>query len=371
MSKRLFLVLGLLAAITADSALSCYSAVAAKLRVSGNLPLTGPIAAFSGQYPDGFNMGMEDAAKKLHLASDSFKINFQDNGGKPSTAVSVFRKQQMDGFDAYISGTSEAAIAVAPQVEATNAPNLLVAFDPFLARAGKNRLRFLPNSKIEAPLFVKYAKQRKAKKVFIINLNSAYANSEFGDIVEPELKKAGIAYKHERFEFPEHDFKTIAYKAREVKPDLIMVCGYSVHLHPLLRDLRSAGLMKTDGSVIAVMDFVDLLYDKTPKAELRGIAFACPLFEVKGAVAGSEAWRTRYQKRYGRLPTYVAAYAYDTAQILGKTYSQFKKVDTASIRKALPYDGITGKINVDRDGDIVATITIAKLSPDGTVVEIE
>ncbi len=371
MSKQIFFVGCLVAAISAECAISSCSAAAAKLRVSANLPLTGPIAAFSGQFPDGFNMGMEDAAKKLHLPSDTVKINFQDNAGKPSTAVSVFRRQQMDGFDVYISGTSEAAIAVAPQVEATNAPNLLVAFDPFLARAGKNRLRFLPNSKIEGPLFVKYAQQRKAKRVFIINLNSAYANSEFGDIVEPDLKKAGIAFKHERFEFPEHDFKTIAYKAREFKPDLIFVCGYSVHLHPLLRDLRSAGLTKTDGSVMAVMDFVDLLYDKTPKAELQGIAFACPLFEVKGAVAGSEAWRARYQKRYGKIPTYVAAYAYDTAGILGKTYSQSKKVDTASIRKTLPYDGITGKINVDKDGDIIATITIAKISPDGTVVEIK
>jgi len=121
----------------------------------------------------------------------------------------------------------------------------------------------------------------------------------------------------------------------------------------------------------AVIDFVDLLYDKTPQAELKGIAFACPLFEVKGAVKGAEEWRRRYQKRTGKLPTYVAAYAYDTAESLGKTYSTFKKADPASIRKALPYDGITGKINVDKDGDIVATITIAKLALDGTIAEIK
>lgn len=368
--KRILLTMTVLLAATSTMTSMVHSKPASTVKVAANIPLTGPISAWSGQYPTGFKMGIEDSAKKLNLASNSFQIDFQDNAGKPSTAVSAFQKQKLSGFDVYVSGTSEASIALAPQVEATGVPHFLVAFDPFLAREGKNRLRVLPNSKIEAPLFVDYAKKVNAKRVFIINLNSAYANSEFGSIVEPELKNAGIQFTHERFEFPEHEFRTITQKAKAYHPDLIYVCGYSTHLRPLLRDLRAAGLAK-DGTIMAVMDFVDFLYDGTPKEELQGIVFACPLFEVKNAVKGAEQWRQNYKTKNGKLPSYVAAYAYDTAGILATAYKRFGNVGMQSLRKSLPYDGVTGKINVDNDGDIIATITIAKLAPDGTVKQIK
>jgi branched-chain amino acid transport system substrate-binding protein len=349
---------------------SVASLAAPAVKVAGNLPLTGPIAAWSGQYPVGFKMGIEDSAKKLKFSPEVFQVDFQDNAGKPGTAITVFQRQKMNGFDAYLSGTSEAAIALAPQVQSVNAPHFLIAFDPFLTRQGKNRLRILPNSKIEGPLFVKYALDNKAKRVFVINLNSAYANSEFDSIVEPDLKKAGIDCRHERFEFAAHEFRTIAQKAKAYKPDLVFICGYSTHLRPLVRDLRAAGFTK-NGTIMAAMDYVDFLYDNSTKDELKGVAFACPIFEVHGAVKGAEPWRADYKKRYGKLPSYVAAYAYDTAGILGKSYSKFGKVDTDSVRKSLPFDGVTGNINVDKDGDIVATITIAKVAADGKVVEVK
>ncbi len=363
-------LIGSLCVLVASLCFSLICFAVPVVKVAGNLPLTGPIAAWSGQYPIGFKMGIEDSAKKLVFAPGNFQIDFQDNAGKPATAITVFQRQKMNDFDVYLSGTSEAAIALAPQVQSTKAPHFLIAFDPFLTRQGKNRLRIMPNSKIEGPLFVKYAKMKNAKRVFIINLNSAYANSEFNDIVEPELKKAGVELAHERFDFSAHEFRTIALKAKEFHPDLVYICGYSTHLRPLLRDLRATGVTK-EGTIMAAMDFVDFLYDNTSKDELKGVVFACPLFEVNGAVKGADEWRADYNRRFGKLPSYVAAYAYDTAGILGKSYSKFGKVDIDSLRKSMPYDGVTGNINVDKDGDIVATITLAKVATDGKVAEVK
>jgi branched-chain amino acid transport system substrate-binding protein len=339
------------------------------VRVAGNLPLTGPVAAFSGQYPNGFRMGIEEAAARLGVPVSQFVLDFQDNAGTAANSVSIFQKQQSLPPDVYISGTSEAAIAIAPQVDQLGIPNFLVAFDPFLAREGKNRLRILPNSKIEGPLFVEYAKYRNAKKVFIISLNSAYANSEVDNIIGPGLKAAGIEYERELYDFQLRDFKNIVLKAKRYAPDLTFTIGYSFHLKPLLRDLRTNGMVH-DGSVMTVMDLVDMLYDNTPKEEISNLAFACPLFEVKGAIAEADDFRARYQKRFGRRPGYVETYGYDTGQLVVKAFKESNKVDTASIRAAMPFKGITGEVKVDQDGDIVATITIARIAADGSVEEI-
>jgi ABC-type branched-subunit amino acid transport system substrate-binding protein len=338
------------------------------VRIAGNLPLTGPVAAFSGQYPNGFRMGIDEASKELNVPASQFDVDFQDNAGTAATSVSVFQKQQLSSPDVYISGTSEAAIAIAQQVDRLQIPNFLVAFDPFLAREGQNRLRILPNSKIEAPLFIKYAKFRNAKKVFILNLNSAYANNEVDAIIGPGLNAAGIQYQRELYDFQLRDFKNLVLKAKAYRPDLTFVIGYSFHLKPLLRDLRASGMIN-DGSVMAAMDFVDMLYDQTPKEELQGVAFACPLFEVTGAIAGAEQWRSRYTQRFGRPPTYVEAYAYDTGQLIVKAFKENAKVNTQTLRASLPIKGITGQVNVDKDGDIVATITVARVQPDGSVRE--
>ena len=372
MRHNLFKAAGLLVLLVAVSMAGCNgnnSGGTAKVRIAGNLPLTGPVASWSGLYPNGFRMGIEDASAQLGVSPDVFALDFQDNAGKPSNATSVYQKQQLAGFDVYISGSSEAALAVAPQVDASKVPHFIVAFDPFIVRGHPSRLRIMPNSKIEAPLFIEYAKMRNAKRVYIVSLNSAYANSEFGDIVVPGLQAAGIQSQVEKYEFEQRDFKTIVLKAAQYKPDLVFVCGYSIQVYPLLRDLRTGGMLK-DGSVMSVMDYVDLLYNNTPREELLGVVFAAPLVEVTNAVPTAKDWSARFQAKYNQRPNYVAAYAYDTARAIVKAYKESGKVDNETIRKALPLDGITGTVNLDNDGDIIATVTIARLAPDGSVVEV-
>lgn len=341
-----------------------------QLRIAGNLPLTGPVAAFSGQYPLGFEMGLGDAVAAGTVTAHAIAVDFQDNQAKPANAVSILQQQRLTGFDVYISGTSEAAEAVVAQVDEIGALHFLVVFDPFLARESSTRVRLQPNSKIEGPLFVQYAKTRQAKRVYIIQLNSKYANEEVSKIIVPGLDAAGINSAIEKYEFPQRDFRTIVVKAQEFQPDLTFVIGYSIHLRPALGALREAGLV-TPGSVMTVMDFVDFLYDGTPTAELEDFVFACPLLEVSGAVAGADEWRERFHTAYGKRPHWVAAYAYDVAQVLATTLNTSRRVDLSSLKAVLPYDGLTGIVQIDDDGDIMATITIAKVNTDGKVVALQ
>lgn len=340
-----------------------------KFVISGNIPLTGPVAAWSGQYPNGFTMGIDEACERFSVPRDSIEVDMKDNAGKPGEAVSVFQQQKLKGFDVYISGTSECSLAIAPQIDQTSKPHFTLAFDPFFVNDGPNRMRIQPNSRIEGPLFVRYAKAKAAKKVYGVTVNSSYANSEWEKIIAPGLRDAGIDIRHEAYKFDEKDFKTLALKVEQEKPDLIFVIGYSFHLQPLIRDLRTRGLV-TEGRVMAALDYIDFLYQGLPKEELRGVVFACPSFEIPGKIPGAAEWQARYVKRFNKKPTYVEAYGYDAAGVLVKAIKEKNSITTETIRAVLPYDGVTGRVELNENRDLLGTVTLARVAANGQVEEV-
>lgn len=341
-----------------------------KVNIAINVPLTGPIAGWSGQFANGFLMGLEDACKEYGLDMGTFSVDIQDNAGDNAQAVSIFAKQKLRKPDVYITVATGPALAIADQVDAIGVPHFIASFDPFITRPGPNRHRIMANSKLEAPIFVDYAISQSAQKVYIIQLNLAYAEQQMGQMVEPRLREHGIEVIRELYNIEERDFKTLSAKVASANPDLIFVVGYSFHLQPLLRDLRTSGLVKR-GSIVTVQDLVDLVYNDTPIAELRDIYFISPFFDIDGAVPGAPEWRARFKNRFGTRPTYVPAYAYDNAYVLVKSLAESGRVDKESIRDALPIQGIAGKIDLDSDRDIKSTVALAVLDGGRKVVRVK
>jgi branched-chain amino acid transport system substrate-binding protein len=341
-----------------------------KVKVEVNIPLSGPIANWSGQFPNGYKMGIEDACKKYNVDPNVFKVNFQDNAGDATQAISAYQKEKLDGFDVFISVSTIPVNAFANQVDQTGKPHFIASFDPFVTQGGPNRFRVMANSKIEAPLLVDYALSQNAKKIYVVQLNFPYAEEEFGKIVQPQLEAKGVTVIRERFEVDQRDFKTIVAKIKAENPDIVYICGYSFHVQPFIRDLRSADLVKK-GKVVSVMDFVDLLYGGTQVEELKDVVFVCPLFDIPGKVEGGPEWRARYEQLYKMKPTYVPAYAYDNATMIVKAYAESAGVvNTETLKKTVPFSGVNGTINLDADRDIMSTITLATLDDSGKIEEV-
>lgn len=342
---------------------------AAAVRVAINAPLTGPIAGWSGQFPNGFRMGIEEAARAHGLDPALFSVDVQDNAGKPPEAVSIFNMQRIKGFDAYISVATGPANANAAELDTMGVPHFIAAFDPLITKPSPNRLRVMANSKIEAPLFIDYARRKQVKSVHIIQINMAYAEEQWTTLIIPQLESAGITVTRDRFELEDRDFKNIAERAKAASADLIFICGYSFHVQPALRALRSLGLVQS-GRVVSVMDFVDLVYTGTPVEELRDVVFVAPLFDIPGKASKAAEWRQRYEARFHMKPTYVPAYAYDNAKLIVDAYAKAGRVDTQALVSATPFEGLNGSIALDQDRDIVATVALAEIDAQGQIREL-
>ncbi|MBM3511114.1 MAG: ABC transporter substrate-binding protein [Alphaproteobacteria bacterium] len=346
-------------------------ASAQAVKIAGNIPLTGPVAAFSGGAFKGFELGLEDGCKETGADCKQFKLDAQDNAEKPEQAQSVIQKQLLDNPSVIISGTSPSSNAIAPTVDAKGIPHFMIAFDAFITQKGKDRFRILPNFKIAPNAYFRYMDIKKPKKVFNMVLNISSERDMFALIIEPELKKRGIEFQTEYYDFGNKDYSALALKARAYNPDMVIVEGFSFHVYPALKSLRTYGLADKPGRVIAALDMIDLIYNKTDRNELKGFAFLIPDFELPGKNPKAGEWRARFKAKYNSDPTYVEAYAYDTARVVVAAYKKAGKVDTASILSVMPFDGLVGKIELDQDRDIKGSVSIAIFNDKGDIEEVK
>lgn len=339
------------------------------VKVAGNLPLSGPIASFSGGYPKGFDMGLEWARSSAGLPSGAFATDFQDNAGSPQTALTVLQRQLTDDPKVYVSGTTQMTEPLLPELNKRPLLHFLVSFDAFMTKESPNVFRILPNFKIEAPLFLKYLQSQQAKKVFFFTPNLKAYLEQSDKLILPGLGE-GVQHERELFEFGQTDFRPLALKAKDSAPDVIVVSGYSFHVLPILRALRELGLVEKT-KVLVTLDFIDLLHNGTPAADLAGVTFVAPECEIPGRVAGFAEWRAAFKHKYGQDASYVDAYAYDTARVLASAYKKGGKVDEASVRSVLPFDGVVGRIELDADRDLQSTLTLGTVDAAGVVTEVK
>lgn len=340
------------------------------VKIAVNLPLTGPQAAFSGEYPMGLKMGLEEGSAAHGIDPAVFQLNLQDNQGSSKNAVTIFENHKRSGFDAYISGLSTASVAIAPELDKMDVSHFFVAFEAFITRDGSNRFRVLPSYKSEGPKYAEYARYKKAKRVFMLTLNLAPVDEEFSRFVEPELAKMGVEQQREKFDLTTTDYRSLALKAIAYKPDLVIINGLSFNILPLIQSLKSLGFAM-DGNVLCVMDLIDLLYGKEIPQELEGVVFISPPFEIPGVVPGADDWRNRFRQRGGKIPNYVQSYAYDTGRILVEAYVKQKSLKPDSVKAVFPYEGISGKMALDADRDLVTDLGFVKIVAGGKRERIE
>jgi ABC-type branched-subunit amino acid transport system substrate-binding protein len=346
-------------------------AAAQSLKIAGNLPLTGPVAAVTGNYFKAFEMGLEDGCKEQQVDCKQIKLDAQDNAEKPEQALSVVQKQLLDNPSVVVSGTSPSANAISPTVDGKGIPHFLVAFDAYITQKGKDRFRVLPNYKLAGSgPYLKYLDIKKPKKIFSFALNVSSITDLFKLILEPVFKKRGIEFQTEQYDFGAKDYSALALKARQYNPDLIIVEGYSFHIYPIIKALRTYDLMQP-GRVMAALDTVDLIYNKTARDELKGLVLWLPDYEVPGKLPAADGWRARYKDKYKIDATWIEAYGYDTARLIVSTYKKSGKVDTASLLANTPFNGLVGKIEFDQDRDIKGSLTVAIFDDKGNVVEVK
>lgn len=324
-------------------------------------PISGPSAHLGKDNENGARMAIDDLNAKGFIVNGQ-KVTLQlvpeDDGADPKQGTAVAQKlvdAKVNGVIGHLnSGTTVPASKIyndagIPQISpSTTAPIYTRQHFPGAFRVVAS------DAKLGSSLS-KYATDTlHAKNIAIIDDRTTYGQG-VADEFAKGLKKPGIKVVGREFTSANAtDYTAILTSIKAKKPDLIFFGGMDSVAGPMLKQMKALGIsavfMGGDGICTEGLGNLagdGLVDNKVYCAEAGG---------VKGAQEKAmEDFRARYKQKFGIDVQLYAGYVYDATMVMAKAMQDAKSVEPAKYLPALKnikYDGITGTIQFDQNGDI-------------------
>jgi branched-chain amino acid transport system substrate-binding protein len=243
--------------------------------------------------------------------------------------------------------------------------------EPEIYRPGGfvNYFRVVPADDIQGAVGAKWAKQRGAKKIYVINDQELYGKG-IADVFEASAKKLGLqVVANEGIDWKQSDQKPVLTKIRASGADLVYQAAViETGAQLVIRQMKDLGLVAARG--VRYMGPDGLYEEELLKAAtcdaVMGVDFrmtfaSLPFEKMKGI--GATTYEN-YKKKYGKEPTGYALYSAEAARVaidgIKRAAAQLDKAKDITekreaVRQAIAstknFDGINGKFSLDENGD--------------------
>ncbi len=378
MSKKL------VASLFAGSMLLASTAFAADtIKIGYNIPMTGDIPKVGESSKLSAEMLKEDinGAGGLEVGGKKYMLEFvyEDNEAKAESAVTTALKLiEKDEILAMIGPNSSKQAVPAGQVADDNQTVMVTPWstnpDTTLDRPWVFRAAFL--DPFQGPVAVNFAvKTFNAKTAAVLyDLSNDYSKglAEIFKQVFEEKLGADTVVAFESHGTKDQDFSAQLTKIINAKPDFIFVPDNYNQVALIVKQAHQLGykgqFMGSDAWGSA--ELMTLCGD-----DCKGLYFSTH-YAAAGATGATKEFIDRYAAKYGETPDDVAALTWDATRIVlqaiqdtGGLKGKLRK-DRKAVREAMAaipsFDGITGSMKFDEQGDPVKCAVVVKISDEGT-----
>jgi branched-chain amino acid transport system substrate-binding protein len=235
-----------------------------------------------------------------------------------------------------------------------------------------NYFRVVPADDIQGAVGAKWAKQRGAKKVYVLNDQELYGKG-IADVFEAAAKKLGLeVVANEGIDWKQPDQKPVLTKIRASGADLVYQAAVvETGAQLVLRQMKDLGLVSARG--VRFMGPDGLYQDELLKAatcdavmatDFRMTFASLPFEKMKGI--GATTYEN-YKKKYGKEPSGYALYSAEAGRVavsgIQRAVAQIDKAMAAkdikmardAVRQAIAntknFDGLNGRWSFDENGD--------------------
>ena len=355
------------------------------IKIGFNIPLTGDIPKVGESSKFAAEMLREDINGKggLEVGGKKYKLEFiyEDNESKAESAVTTALKLiEQDEVLAIVGPNSSKQAVPAGQVCDDNETPMISPWstnpDTTYDRPWVFRAAFL--DPFQGPVAVDFAtKQFNAKTAAVIyDLSNDYSKG-LAEIFKADFEKKhgpGSVVAFESHGTKDQDFSAQLTKIIAAKPDFIFVPDNYNQVALIVKQAHSLGwkgpFMGSDAWGSA--ELMELCGD-----DCKGQFFSTH-YAAAGATGATKEFIDRYKAKYGYTPDDVAALTWDATRIVlqaiqdtGGLTGRLRK-DRKAIRDAMAniksFDGITGKMRFDGQGDPIKCAVIVRISDAGEFV---
>ena len=324
-------------------------------------PVSGPQAHYGKDNENGARMAVEELnAKGVTIGGKKVKIELlaEDDAADPKQGAAVAAKlcdAKVAGVVGHLnSGTTFPASKI---YNDCGIPHITPSSTmPKITQQGFNTtFRILANDNaLGAGLALYAAESLKLKKIAVIDDRSAYGTG-VAEVFTKIAKQKGIQIVDSQYTNDKAtDFSAILTAIKAKSPDGIFFGGMDPQGGPMLRQMEQLGLSNVKyfgGDDICT----DKLMELSAGAKTLGNVTCAEGGASLAKMPGGTAWKARYDAKYPKEFQVYSPYTYDATNLLVaamvKAGSADPKVYMPVLAK-IEYQGVTGKIAFEADGDL-------------------
>jgi len=313
-------------------------------------PLTGPAAIYGEWIRRGIDKSIIDGAKAV-------RYDFLDSAGDPKTAVTLAQRALSNSSTIALWTVSSADTMAVRDLATQNGATLVTssATSPDITDGRTNVFRTIVNSAQETEVLVQYAAQTvKPSKAAVLYINDAGGKASLEQFRTFFGKQKVSIVFEDSFEKNASDVRVMLSKALATHPDIVVVTGYSAVMGRIVNGIRdiSRDIPIFCNQGLEIPENLSL-----PPRVLTRIRYSVAYMDDNTNVS---AFRSEYEKRYGKPPGLYEITAYDTANLIndnvikgGAGRAQFREI----LRRAA-FKGINGTYRFSPRGNVVKEVAI-------------
>jgi branched-chain amino acid transport system substrate-binding protein len=324
-------------------------------------PISGPSAHLGKDNENAARMAIDELNAKgftINGQKVTLQLVSEDDGADPKQGTAVAQKlvdAKVNGVVGHLnSGTTVPASKIyndagIPQISpATTAP-------VYTRQRFPGAFRVVASDAKLGGTLSKYAIETlNARNIAIIDDRTTYGQGVADEFVKG-TKKPGVRVVGREFtSATATDYTAILTSIKAKKPDLIFFGGMDSVAGPMLKQMKALGIpalfMGGDGMC------TDALGRLAGAGLGEGRVFCAEAGGVKGPQETvMEDFRARYKKKFNMDVQLYAPYVYDSVMVMTTAMQNAKSADPARylpVLKAIKYEGVTGTVQFDANGDI-------------------
>ena len=333
----------------------------------------GEIGSLSGQqatFGQSTHHGIELALKEINDAGGvkgkKFKLTTYDDQGKPDEAASATLRLISQDHVQVVLGevASTNSKAMAPPCQNNKVPMISPSStNPEVTAIGDYIFRVCFIDPFQGTVMAKFAHDNlKLNKVAILkDVRSDYSMGLSKYFTETFTKMGGSIVKEASYSQGDMDFKAQLTELKSAQPQAIYLPGYYNDVGLIVSQARDLGItapfMGGDG------------WDSSKLYELGGKALNGSYFSDHSTNQDPnpklQKFIADYKAAYGEPPDALAALGYDAMRVAADAFARAKSGSGPDVRDAIAstkdFDGVTGKITLDKDRNAVKPAVVLEL----------
>jgi len=337
--------------------------------------LTGTTATFGISTKNGIDMAVDDVNKAGGLLGKQVRVIVEDDQGKPEEAQTVVTKLITKNQVIAVLGevASSRTMAAAPVAQQNGIPLISPSStNPRVTQIGDYIFRVCFIDPFQGLVMAKFATNTlKIKNVAILrDIKNDYSVGLAEVFVDNFKKMGGKIVANESYSEGDTDFSAQLTSIKSTNPQAVFMPGYYTEVGLVVRQAHKLGLnvpfLGGDG------------WDSPKLVEIGGEAvngsYYSNHFSVDDPNPKIQKFVSDYKARYSATPDALAGLGYDAASVLFDAIKRSNSTDGAKIRDAITstkdFDGITGKITIDKDRNAVKPAVVLQVK-DGKLHYVE